>query len=63
MPPDRLDPASAAAYALIAITLVMIGALLTAGIISVEQRAVVLGVIFTTLGALAWRSRRPPPPP
>jgi hypothetical protein len=62
MPPDRLDPQSAAQYAIIAVALIMIGALLTTGVVSIEQRAVVLGGVFTALFAIAWRKKRKGPP-
>lgn len=54
----RLDPASAAQWALVALALVMMGAILTTGIVSIEQRAVVLSGIVAVLGAIAWRQRR-----
>lgn len=54
----NLDPASAALYALIAICLVLIGALLTVGPVSVEQRAAVLGGIAAVLIAIGIRRRR-----
>ena len=57
-PPDRLDPSSAAQYALVAICLVLIGALLTPGTVSVDQRAAVLAAIAGVLLAIAWRGRR-----
>jgi hypothetical protein len=53
----KLDPANAALYALIAICLIMIGALLTTGVVSVEQRAVVLAGVISVLFAIAWRTR------
>jgi hypothetical protein len=53
----KLDPASAALYAIIAICLVLLGALLTTGIISVEQRGTVLAGVIAVLLAIAWRSR------
>jgi hypothetical protein len=53
----RLDPSSAALYALIAICLVLIGALLTPGSVSIDQRAAVLAGIATVLIAIAWRTR------
>jgi hypothetical protein len=51
----KLDPSSAAQYALIAISLVMIGAILTTGIVSIEQRAVALSGIIVILASIAWR--------
>jgi len=53
----NLDPPSAALFALIAVALVMVGALLTVGIVSVEQRAAVLAGIVATLFTIAWRGR------
>ena len=58
MHPDRLDPEAAALYAVVAICLVLIGALLTVGVITVEQRGTVLAGIIATLLAVAWRGRR-----
>lgn len=58
----HLDPASAAQYALIGICLVLIGALLTPGAVTVEQRGAVLAGIITVLGAVSWRGRRHRPP-
>ena len=60
---NRLTPAGAAFFALIAICLVLIGALLTPGSVSVEQRGAVLAGIVTTLFIIAnltSRRRRPP---
>lgn len=57
-----LDPASAALYALIAICLVLIGAILTAGALGVAERGTVLVAIGTLLAAIGWRIRRAPPP-
>lgn len=54
----RLDPASAALYALIAICLVLIGAILTPGTVSVDQRAALLAAIAAILAAIGWRIRR-----
>ena len=52
---DRPSPGDLANYALIGICLVLIGALLTAGPVSIEQRGVVLGIILTVLVSMAWR--------
>jgi hypothetical protein len=54
----RLDPANAALYALIAICLVLIGALLTPGQVGVNERGAILAAIATILFAIAWRSGR-----
>ncbi len=56
----KLDPANAALYALIAISLVLVGALITPGTLAVEQRGPVLAGVFTTLFLIAWRVKRPP---
>jgi len=62
----NLNPASAALYAIIAICLVLVGAILTQGILSVEQRGSVLAAIVAVLGGIAiWdrrRSKRKKPP-
>ena len=60
---DRPSPGDLANYALIGICLVLIGALLTPGSVSVEQRGAVLAGIVTTLFVIAnlsSRRRRPP---
>jgi hypothetical protein len=54
----HLDPQSAAQYALIAVALIMVGALLTTGVVSIEQRAVVLSGIIVVLGSIAYRRSR-----
>ena len=54
---QRLDPQSAALYAIIAICLVLVGALITPGTLSVEQRGPVLAGIVAALFAIAWRTR------
>jgi hypothetical protein len=59
----RLDPSSAAYFALIAICLVLVGALLTVGVIGVAERAAVLVAIGSVLLTIAWRSRHPGGPP
>ena len=53
----NLDPASAALFALIAICLVLIGAILTPGTVSVDQRAAILAAIAAVLFTIAWRRR------
>jgi transposase len=55
---SRLDPAAAAQYALIAICLVLVGALLTPGQVGVNERGAILAAIATVLFAIAWRGRR-----
>lgn len=55
----HLDPQSAAQYALIALTLVLLGAILTPGDhVTIEQRAVLLAGMVTVLGAIAYRRHR-----
>ena len=54
----QLDPPSAAFYALIAICLVLIGALLTPGSVTIEQRGAVLSGIIIVLFTIALRRRR-----
>jgi 4-hydroxybenzoate polyprenyltransferase len=54
----NIDPASAALYALIALCLVMVGAILTLGPVSVEQRGAVLGGIVVVLFTVYRLSRR-----
>lgn len=55
-----IDPADAALYAIIATCLVLVGAILTLGPVSVEQRAAVLTGIFAALALVAWRYRKHP---
>jgi membrane protein implicated in regulation of membrane protease activity len=55
---NHLDPEGAALYAIIAICLVVLGALLTTGIATTEQRGAVLAGIVTVLLAVAYRWRR-----
>jgi branched-subunit amino acid transport protein len=57
----KLDPASAALYALIALCLVILGALITPGVLTADQRGPVLAGVVTVLFAIAWRSTRHPP--
>jgi hypothetical protein len=54
---SRLDPKDAALYALIAICLVLIGALLTPGQVGVNERGAVLGGIAAVLFAIGLRRR------
>lgn len=53
-----INPSDAALYAIIAICFVLIGAILTLGPVSVEQRAAVLAAIFAALSIVAWRYKR-----
>jgi hypothetical protein len=55
---NHLDPEAAALYALIAISLVIIGALITPGTLSAEQKGPVLAGVFTVLFGVAWRWRK-----
>jgi hypothetical protein len=56
--PGQLDPSAAAQFAIIAICLTLVGAILTPGTVSVEERGIVLAGIITVLGTIAWRGRR-----
>jgi hypothetical protein len=58
----RLDPSSAALYALVAVCLVLIGAILTPGSVGINERGALLGAIAAVLFAIGWRARRDPPP-
>lgn len=55
---NTLDPSSAALYALIAICLVLVGALITPGAVGLEERGAVLAAIAAVLFAVGWRIRR-----
>lgn len=55
--PVTLDPKSAALYALIAICLVLVGALLTPGTVGVDERGVVLAGIVGVLLLIGLRIR------
>ena len=57
MPPNRLDPAAAAQYALIAICLVLVGAIVTPGQVGIDERGAILAAIAGVLLAIAWRGR------
>jgi hypothetical protein len=48
----------AALWALIAICLVMVGAILTPGLVQAEQKAPILAGIATILFAIGWRVHR-----
>jgi hypothetical protein len=56
----KLDPASAALYALIAICLVLIGAILTPGAVGIDERSAILAAIAAVLlgVGIGWRMRR-----
>jgi hypothetical protein len=55
-----LDPASAALYAIIAICLVLIGAILTPGSVGINERGALLGAIAGILLVIGWRIKRRP---
>lgn len=52
------DPSTAAQYALIAICLVLIGAILTTGALGVAERGTVLVAVGTVLFAISWHRHR-----
>jgi hypothetical protein len=52
------DVETLAYLAIVGVCLILIGALLTAGPVSIEQRGTVLGGIIVTLFTVAWRARR-----
>jgi membrane protein implicated in regulation of membrane protease activity len=54
----RLDPHEAALWAIIAICLVLLGALLTPGQLAIEHRGAVLAAVVTLLLSIGWRVRR-----
>ena len=53
-----MTPADGALWAIVAICFVLVGAILTLGPVSVEQRAAVLAAIFGALLAVAYRRRK-----
>ena len=53
-----LDPHEAALWAIIAICLVLIGAILTPGTVGIDERGAVLAAIAAVLFAVGWRIRR-----
>jgi hypothetical protein len=59
---DGIDPATAAYWALVAVALVALGAILTgspdSGGLSIAERGTVMGGIVAVLGYVAWRGRR-----
>ena len=58
--PDRIDPGTAAYYALIAVCFTALGALLTGDLtqFTIAERGTVLGGIVAVLGYVAWRGRK-----
>lgn len=59
---NRLDPEYAAYYSIIAICLVLIGAILTPGSVGINERGALLGGIAAALFLVAYRFRRRRPP-
>jgi hypothetical protein len=57
---DKLDPTTAALYALIAVCLVAVGALLTGDVntFTIAERGTVLGGIVAVLAGIAYFGRR-----
>jgi hypothetical protein len=57
---DRLDPGTAALYALTAVCFVALGATLTGSTetFSIAERGTVLGGIVAVLAGIAWYGRR-----
>jgi hypothetical protein len=53
-----LDPHEAALWALIAICLVLLGAILTPGSVGINERGALLGAMAGILLAIGWRVRR-----
>lgn len=54
----NLNVHDAALWALIAICLVLIGAILTPGAVGIDERAAILAAIAAVLFAVGWRIRR-----
>lgn len=54
----KLDPADMALFAIIAIDLVLVGAILTPGQVGLNERGAVMVAIASSLFAIAWRLRR-----
>ena len=54
---DPTDIEGLAYLAIIGVCLVLIGAILTPGAVSIEQRGAVLGATVVTLFTVAWRAR------
>ncbi len=53
-----IHPHEAALWAIVAICLVLVGAILTAGPVSIAERGSVLAAIAAVLLAVGWRIRR-----
>lgn len=58
--PGHLSPSEAAYYALVAVCLVAVGALLTGDIetFTIAERGTVLGGVVAVLGYVAWRGQK-----
>ena len=56
----KLDPGDAALYALIAICLVLIGAIITPGQVGLDERGAVLAAIAAVLFGVGLRRRHRP---
>ena len=56
--PGHLDPADAALFALIAMTLVLLGAILTPGTVGIDERGAILAAIAGVLFAISLRRRK-----
>ena len=52
-----ISPNDAALFTLIAICLVLVGALLTPGPVGINERGAIFAGIVTVLFAIAWRKR------
>ena len=55
--PAPVDIEALAYLAIVGIGLVLVGAILTPGSVSIEQRGTVLGAIVVVLFTVAWRAR------
>ena len=53
-----MNVGEAALWAIIAICLMLVGALITPGVVTTEQKAPVLAGIVTVLFAIGWRLRK-----
>ena len=54
----KYSPADMALFAIIAIDLVLIGAILTPGPVGLNERSAVMAAIAASLFAIAWRTGR-----
>jgi hypothetical protein len=53
-----LDPHEGALWALVAICLVLVGAIITPGQVGIDERGAILAAIAAVLLAIGWRIRR-----